>query len=240
MCSPPDRPNVQPTGLSCCAACRPALLCSSPARENFMLFIWQHGPPTRPAPGPPFSVILIPFPQVRRGKTKVVPAREWNRTATNRRIETHTAWELSRRNSVLQTGSTWKTVGRPFPAHEWRPSATACRFTPLSLLSAIIQVRHFLLRGCPLNPSNYAAPCSADLWSQSAVYPLAKQIFGSWISANRSEARVPRSLFEFGATCCGDVGCYCRYLTLWVKSKNVLVCVAPNKMLLLLSGNVKT
>jgi len=32
--------NVQPTGLSWCAACRPALLCSSPARGKFMFFIW--------------------------------------------------------------------------------------------------------------------------------------------------------------------------------------------------------
>jgi len=32
--------NVQPTGLSCCAACRPAILCSSPAHGKFMFFIW--------------------------------------------------------------------------------------------------------------------------------------------------------------------------------------------------------
>ena len=45
--------TVQPTGLSCSAACRPALLCSSPVRGKFMVVIWQHGPPA----GPQFSVI---------------------------------------------------------------------------------------------------------------------------------------------------------------------------------------
>jgi len=39
--------NVQPTGLSCCAACRPTLLCSSPGHGKFMVFIWQHGSPAR-------------------------------------------------------------------------------------------------------------------------------------------------------------------------------------------------
>jgi len=49
MWSPPDRLNVQPTCPSFGAACRPALLCSSPARGKFMFFIWQHSPPARPA-----------------------------------------------------------------------------------------------------------------------------------------------------------------------------------------------
>jgi len=52
MCSPPARFNVQPTGPSCSAACRPALLCSSPAPRKLMFFIWQHGPPARPARRP--------------------------------------------------------------------------------------------------------------------------------------------------------------------------------------------
>ena len=47
ICSPPDRLNVQPTCPSCGAACRPAFLRSSPAREKFMFFIWQHIPPAR-------------------------------------------------------------------------------------------------------------------------------------------------------------------------------------------------
>jgi len=49
MCSPPACFNMQPTGPFCSAACRPALLCSSPVRGKFMFFIWQHGPPARPA-----------------------------------------------------------------------------------------------------------------------------------------------------------------------------------------------
>ena len=40
---------VQLTGLSFCAASRPALLCRPPARRKFMLFIWKHDPPARPA-----------------------------------------------------------------------------------------------------------------------------------------------------------------------------------------------
>ena len=42
ICSLPAR---LPTGLSCSAACRPALLWSSPARGKSMFYIWQHGPP---------------------------------------------------------------------------------------------------------------------------------------------------------------------------------------------------
>jgi len=58
MCSPPACLNVQPTGPSCSAAWQPALLCNSPARGEFIFFIWQHGPSVRPAADPPFSVIL--------------------------------------------------------------------------------------------------------------------------------------------------------------------------------------
>jgi len=45
------RLNVQPTGPSCTAASRSALLsmCSSPACGKSIFLIWQHGPPARPA-----------------------------------------------------------------------------------------------------------------------------------------------------------------------------------------------
>ena len=46
---PPARLHVQPTGPSCSAAWRPTLLCSSPACGKVRFFIWQHGPPARPA-----------------------------------------------------------------------------------------------------------------------------------------------------------------------------------------------
>jgi len=45
MCNSPTRlNNVQPTGPSCGAVCRPALVCSSPTCGKFMFFILQHGP----------------------------------------------------------------------------------------------------------------------------------------------------------------------------------------------------
>jgi len=42
-----DQLTVKPIGPSCCAACRPVLLCSSPAHRKFNIFIWQHAPPAR-------------------------------------------------------------------------------------------------------------------------------------------------------------------------------------------------
>ena len=53
--SPPARPFPQ-TSLLCSPLARPvvqhALLCSSSARRKFNFFIWQHGPPARPARRP--------------------------------------------------------------------------------------------------------------------------------------------------------------------------------------------
>jgi len=44
--------NVQPSGPTCSAVCRPAFLCSSPARGKFMFYIWQHGSSVRPVRRP--------------------------------------------------------------------------------------------------------------------------------------------------------------------------------------------
>jgi len=49
MCSSLTRPVVQPASRAFCAGCQPGLLCSQPYRRKFMLFIWKHGPPARPA-----------------------------------------------------------------------------------------------------------------------------------------------------------------------------------------------
>ena len=45
--SPRAHLYMQLTGPPYCAACRPGLLCSLPARQKFMLLIWKHGPAAR-------------------------------------------------------------------------------------------------------------------------------------------------------------------------------------------------